>query len=156
MGLAIARPLHEAFNFHVAIGSDDALFSQVGPLKLNISVNTYREGGSSLPIKDPGDVDFENVTLSRGKSTSKLFYNWANDVVNATIGTTNGLVVLPQQYVKTVTIYQRDRTRKTINKYYLYDAFPVECVAGDWDNSKDEVVIERVVLTYKYFVLVDA
>lgn len=155
MGLAISRPLHEAFNFHVTMGHDDALFSSFGPLRVNISVNTYREAGSVLPIKDPGDVDFENVTLSRGKSTSKAFYNWANDVIDASIGLRDGMMIIPQQYVKTLTVYQRDRTKKTIQKYFIYDAFPVECIAGDWDNAKDEVVFERVTLAYKYFVRVD-
>lgn len=154
MSLAISRPLYEAFNFHVSLGQDDALFTQFGPLRSNTTVLTYREAGSVLPIKDPGDTDFENVTLSRGVSKSKVFYDWASVAIGATIGTSAGLAIKPD-YLKDLTVYQRDRTKKTLQKYYVYNAFPVECIAGDWDNTKDEVLFERVTLAYSYYIRVD-
>jgi phage tail-like protein len=155
MSLATSRPLYEAFNFHVSLGQDDALFTTFGPLRTTVSVVTYREAGAILPIKDPNDIDFENVTLTRGVSKSRVFYDWINSVINSVIGTTSGLAIKPSDYVKNLTVYQRDRTKKTIQKYYMYNAFPVECVAGDWDNTKDEVLFERVTLAYQYFIRVD-
>jgi len=156
MSLANARQLFEGFNFDVAIdGGGTAKFSSFGPLRMNISFSVYREAGSLLPIKDPNEVDFENVTLTRGASKSRLFYDWANSVAMMTVGLTNGAMIVPQRYTKTITIYQKDRKKQTIQKYYLHDAFPVECVAGDWDNNKDEAVFERLVLTYRYYVVSD-
>lgn len=152
MSLAIARPLHEAFNFHVSIGTDEAKFSRCAPLRMTINFNTYREAGSIVPIKDPNEVDFENITLSRGVSNSRAFYDWANSVAAVTVGLRNGMMIIPQRYSKNLTIYQKDRTKKTIQKYFIYEAVPVDFVAGEWDSTRDEVVMESLTLSYKYFV----
>ena len=36
-------------------------------------------------------------------------------------------------------------------RWTLYGAWPTKFVAGEWDNSSDENVIESVTLTYDYF-----
>lgn len=148
--LASARELHGAFAFHVMIdGWEGAKFSKVSSLETNISTFTYREAGSNLPIKDPDQVEFPNVTLETGASHSTFFYTWANSLMRCIVGTTDGLPIIVDK--RNVTIYQYDRQRIVVKKFQLYNAFPTQFVAGEWDNAEDKVVIERLILTYDYF-----
>jgi hypothetical protein len=49
---------------------------------------------------------------------------------------------------------QQDRDGTTLRRWSLSRAWPVKCVAGEWDNESDENVIESVTLTFDFFELI--
>jgi len=45
-------------------------------------------------------------------------------------------------------------TRATLRRWSLSRAWPVQFIAGDWDNESDENVIESVTLTFDFLELI--
>lgn len=134
-------------------------FQKCSELSYEIAKIEYWEGGSIIPWKVPGRTTFTDITLERGASTSRKFYDWAIQVANASIVTdkvTRGAGDSIGTYMESVDIIQLDRDGQTeLRVWRCYNAWVQKFVAGDWDNTADEVVIEQLVLTYDYFDLVD-
>jgi phage tail-like protein len=108
-------------------------------------------------IKDPDEVTFKNATLERGASRDRAFYDWVMQTITAARGPRNlglGEDLKLDTFKRDITVFQLDRERKTsIRKHRLFGAWPVAFVAGDWDNGRDEVIIERLTLAYDWFEL---
>src|SRR3990172_6804347 len=120
-------------------------------LKVEAAKIEYFEGGALIPIKDAGRLTFSDVTLERGATDDFDFFNWMNDVGNAARGPGGVGVVSPNFKDDSLEIVQRDRDNSTIRSRHLIGAFPISYMAGDWDNTADEVVIEQLVMTYDFF-----
>lgn len=155
--LATARELHSGFDFAINVdtgfswGGELARFSKISSLEMKTSVFTYREGGANLPIKDPDMVDFPDITLETGASQRLHFYTWAANIALAVNGSTDGLPIPVDK--RNLTIYQFNRSKEVVKKIHLYNAFPTQFIAGEWDNAEDKVVIERLTLAYDFFVI---
>lgn len=135
------------------LGSADASFARCGPIESSISVMTFREAGALIPIKDPDEVAFGDVTLERGASRNPLFAAWMRETIEATTGVGQGRVV-PDYYKRTVAIYQQNRRKHgNLKKIILLNCLPTGFRAGDWDNSTDGIVIEALTLTYDYYLI---
>jgi phage tail-like protein len=153
-----SRELHEAFNFRVLIDRGlgdgaEASFARCGPVESTVSVASYREAGSPIPIKDPDELSFADITLERGASRSPLFAAWMAEVSQAITGVGGGRVV-PPYYKRTVSIFQKSRKKDgTLKKIILYNAMPITFRAGDWDNDRDEIVIESLTFCYDYYLI---
>lgn len=153
-----SRELHEVFNFRLAIdrglGATDAFFSRFGLVESGVGVELYREGGAVLPIKDPGEVSFQSVTLERGASRNVFFHEWMVDVFKASRGVGRGAVV-PPFFKRTISLFQNARKKEGPSPkiYTFFKAFPVAFRAGDWDNARDEIVIESLTIEYDYYTL---
>lgn len=148
--LATSRQLFESFNFTLALdGGTNSGFSKISELRTDISVMSYREAGAVLPIKDPNEVEFANITLDTGISTDLTFYTWVTNIIQAIMGFASGLPV--QLDKRNATIYCLNRDKSIGKKIHIYGAFPVGFVAGEWDNAEDRVVIERLTLAFDYY-----
>lgn len=123
-------------------------FTKVGPLSAKTAVVKYREGGKLIPHKSLGLVDFDPITCERGKSfMDEDVYRWFVQTANAAAN-----VGLKDQIVKRhADVLQLDRDGEIIGRWSIFNAFPTEFVAGDWDASANEVVITKLVLEYDYF-----
>lgn len=135
-------------------------FQKCSELSYEIAKIEYWEGGSVIPWKVPGRTTFTDVTLERGASTSEKFYNWALEVVEASVGggqkETRGIGSPNTIYLENVDIVQLDRDGTTpMRVWTLYNAWVQKFVAGDWDNTADEVVVEQLTLTFDWFQLTD-
>ena len=133
-------------------------FQKCSELSYEIAKIEYWEGGSIIPWKVPGRVTFTDLTLERGASTSRKFYDWAVQVADASIAVreTRGAGDPITSYLENVDIIQLDRDGSTeLRVWRCYNAWVQKFVAGDWDNTADQVVVEQLVLTYDYFDLVD-
>lgn len=129
-------------------------FQKCSELSEEFAKIEYWEGGSIIPWKVPGRMTIADITLERGACTSKEFYNWARYTGNAAIS------AFPRRgagepssalYTKDVDVNQLRRDGAVIAKWRCYNAWPQKFVAGDWDNTADEVVIEQLVLTFDFF-----
>lgn len=151
------RDLFEVFNFSLEVTSPqgarlDAFFSAAGPLTASIDVIEYREAGSTIPIKDPGPASFAPLTLSRGLSRSRRMYDWALESILHSSGAGLGVPVQPT-YRRNLVLRQHNRQKDAARLYHIIGAFPIDFEAGDWDNSRDDVIIEKLTLAYDYFII---
>ena len=66
------------FQFLVQIdGFSQAGFSECSGLASEIAVIEYREGGEPTSVRKlPGRVSFHDITLKRGVTNSREFYDW--------------------------------------------------------------------------------
>ena len=145
------RELHETFLFEVSFAKDEsAFFRACGPIEADVSIQTYKEAGAVIPIKDPDGVEFSNVTLDRGTSSSTVFYDWLQEVLNSLNGLREGRPI-PNYFKRTVMVYQLSRQRQRLRRWDLVNAFPVKFRGGTWDNSTDEINIESLTLAYDFF-----
>jgi len=142
------RTLAKRFAFQVEIdGVTYAGFSTCSELSVEVANVQYWEGGKLIPQKSPGRLTFADVTLERGATRDRDLYNWLNDVVQVA----SGLGLPDNTYKRGLDIVQLDRDGSTMRRWSLYGAWPVKLVAGAWDASSDEALIESVTLTFDYW-----
>jgi len=154
----MARELHEKHKFLVEIIGGrvaSASFAKCSELSVAAAKIEYWEGGSDIPQKTAGRLTYKDVTLERGTSSSLDFANWFKMVSDARQGIASSTgfgrgEVLPI-FKANATILQLDRDNTTMREWSLEGAFPLEYVAGEWDNETDAVVIEKLTLTYDKF-----
>lgn len=152
----MARKVHLKAKFLVNIGGiESAAFQQCSELSVEAAKIEYHEGGSVIPIKEAGLLNFSDVTLQRGTSGNQDFYNWIRKVWDASMGPGAESTGLADNLYKRddAAIVQKDRDTSQLRAWALFGAWPTKFVAGEWDNSANEVVIEQLTLTYDYFVL---
>lgn len=138
-------------------GGWSAGFQSMTELGHETTVIEYNEGGSLIPWKLPGRVTVPDVTLSRGASTSKKFYEWALQVSNITVGAfpTRGNGLVTPFYLKDLKVIQMDRDAQTqLRVWRLRNAWPNKVIVGDWDAGADEVIIEQLTLAFDFYELV--
>jgi len=142
------RSFHERARFVIEIpGISYAGFEKCSELKATVALRKHYEGGSVLPHKGPGRFDMENITLERGATTDLQIYTWFSQVAQLA----NGMGQVSPHFKRDISITQLSRTGNAAMRWHVYGCFPVEFVAGEWDNSSDEVVITKLVLAADYF-----
>jgi len=145
------RSFHKRFKFVVEIDSiASAAFKTCSELSVEIAKVEHREGGVLIPNKSPGLVSFTDVTLERGATNDRDFWDWVKQVADAAANA--GLI--DDDYKRTLDIVQQDRDGSELRRWRITNAWPVKFTGGDWDNEADENNIESVTLTYDYFDLV--
>jgi phage tail-like protein len=125
-------------------------FAKASELSVEVAKVEHWEGGSVIPTKVPGRLTFSDLTLERGATTDRSLYDWLSEVVSISAGF---IGLSDPAYKRSLDLVQLDRDGMTIRRWSIYNAWPTKFVAGDWDNTADEVLIESVTLTYDYFEL---
>lgn len=130
-------------------GVGRAGFSKASELSVEVAKVEYWEGGAAIPNKSPGRMTFSDVTLERGATSDRALYDWFAEVVQVA----SGLGLTDPAYKRNLDLVQLDRDGAVVRRWSIYNAWPTKFVAGDWDGSSDDVLIESVTLTYDYFEL---
>jgi len=129
-------------------------FQKCSELSYEIAKIEYFEGGALIPIKIPGRITVTDTTLERGVSGHIDFHNWCLTVADASKGGPDGMIggkgTVSPYFKDDVAITSRDLDNSVLREWTLLGAWPTKYVAGDWDNTVDEVVIETLTLTYDY------
>lgn len=154
--LAASRQLHEKFNFIVNVdGMSVFKFMKCSELSREVAKIEYWEGGALIPVKWPGRATVADITLERGVGTEVEFDTWARQVVDPALAGGIGAGQNPIGFSRNMVISTRDRTKLVaIRKWNVYGAWPTKYVAGEWDNTVDEVIIETLTLAIDTFALV--
>lgn len=136
------------FKFVVRIGGfNSADFTTCTELSKEIGVVMHRQGGRLLPNKTPGLMEIPNVTLTRGASSSREFYDWFKRVADTATDGEPGLNDDDATgYTEQVDIDQLGRNGEVLRTWRCYDVWPKKISAGDWDNDAEEVRIESLEL----------
>jgi phage tail-like protein len=138
-------------------------FHDVQMPKRTTTKGTYREGNDiDVPQLFPGLSSMEDVVMSRGlvpySSTSNELYQWMSSVHNPSAGhATNDDVrdetSASNEFRKDVTIKMLTRDNKVARQWVLYNAFPVNFVAGSDLNAAEDgdKSLESLTLAYEDF-----
>ena len=144
------RSYHTKFKFVVEIdGIAYAGFQKCSELSVEAAKIEHWEGGAIIASKSPGRLTFSDITLERGATQDRDLFNWFSDVA---IGS-SGLGLPDVLYKRNLDIVQQDRDGTTLRRWSITRAWAQKFVAGDWDNTADETVIESLTLTYDFFEL---
>jgi phage tail-like protein len=144
-----SKTFDKKFSFKVFIeGFLSFGFQKMSALEAEVADIKYYEGGALIPNKSAGRLEFKDVTLERG--ATRLDFDsliWFSTVANAPAN----LGFREPFYKRNLTIVQYERDGFPIKGWTLFGAWPKQYTAGDWDNTADENVIEKIVLCYDYF-----
>lgn len=160
--LGAVRELFPKHQFLVYIdGTISAAFQKCSELSMETAKIEYWEGGAQVAWKVPGRTTMTDITLERGAFTSKKLWDWAKEITDASVGNVrspggagnpyHGIGLANPLYLRNLTIQQLDRTGEIVAAWDVINSWPTKFVAGDWDNTADEVVVESVTLAYDYF-----
>lgn len=142
------RSFEKKFRFNLRIdGFGSMSFHKLSKLKVKVNVTKHREGGAMLPNKSPGLADFDPLTAERGATQDFDMFLWFKTVLNAAADA--GLK--DPFYKRHMDVLQRERDGEIIKTWTIFNAWPTEFGAGEWDNTSDENVIEDLVIEYDYF-----
>jgi len=148
--IGTARSFFKKFNFVVEIqGIAHAGFSKVSELSVETAESQYYEGGRLIPHKSPGRLTVSDIVLERGATLDRDLHSWFQDVVQQA----SGLGLPDHTYKRNFDIVQKDRDGATVRRWSVYGAWPKKFVAGDWDATSDDPLIESVTLAIDYWEL---
>lgn len=137
-------------------------FSEIQLPKANVTEMSYRENIDNQRFsKIPGLVKYDPITLRRGVTRSKDFYDWYR-LVNEELALANVAQELNQDakytpvqsenFRKDMIIEVMDRAGRTVKAWYLFNCWPIAYKPGnDLVASSEEKLIEEFTLTYEYF-----
>lgn len=128
------------YSFLVEIdGIASSAFKSVSGLAAEAEVIEYREGSDpvSSSRKLPGRVEYPNVRLSRGLTTSRDLWDWWQTVVDGSLERRN------------VAITLLDDSRTPVLRWLLRDAWIAKFEAPDLEAEGNEVAIETIELAHE-------
>ncbi|WP_054741117.1 phage tail protein [Cellulosilyticum ruminicola] len=127
------------FRFKVDCGGINvAGFSEVSAPDVTVDVIKYREGDYPTPdyIKQPGLIEYSNITLKKGVTSSLAFFNWISDIRNGKI----------ERHDLTISLLDETGT-KEVAVWTVTNAWPCKYRSTDFNaTSGTEVAIEEVEL----------
>lgn len=128
---------YKKYNYKVLIDQAEAAgFSEVSSPDITADPIEYREGNMSgkTPGKQPGILKYSNVTLKRGTTDSKVFWDWINEIKSGTVTR------------KTVVITLMDDEMNEVASWQLEKAWPTKYTAPDFNATSNEIAIESLEL----------
>lgn len=134
-------------------GVASAAFQSASELSAEVAEVQQWEGGAVIANKSPGRVTMTDLTLERGATADKALFLWFSTVVQLTAaGVGSPAFGLPDPlYKRNLDIVQLDRDGIELARWLIAGAWPKKFMAGAWDNTVDENVIESVVLAFDFF-----
>lgn len=133
------------YHFIVDWGGQQAGFSEVSGLSLEIEVVEYRDGASpaSQPRKIPGLRKFSNLVLKRGvQKNDAEFFTWINSV--------NGNATIKRD----ITISLLNEAHEPVVTWRVRKAWPCKYEVAGLQARNSEVLIETLELAHEGFELV--
>ena len=140
------------FKFIVEIdGFTSSSWQTCSELAAELATIEQWEGGAIVADKSPGRVKVSDITLERGATQDLDCWKWFKEAADMAA---NGGQVSPK-YKRTLHIVAQDRDGSTLRRWRVVEAFPNQFVAGEWDNTADANVMEKLRIACKFFEPVD-
>ncbi|GGN58806.1 phage tail protein [Actinoplanes lobatus] len=126
-------------NFILEIdGIEQAGFTEVTGMGVDIAVAEYQEGGHVTPRKLPGQVTYPNITLKWGLTDSRELYDWFRDVARGIVQRRDGSIIL------------QDQTGTERARWNFENAWPRMYRPGDMVAKSNDVAIESLELVCEF------
>ncbi len=125
--------------FYVEIdGINQAIFTEVGGLQVETTLQEYEEGGNNGFVhRLPGRTKVGNLTLKRGMTASNELFLWLMQVTQGNIKRKNVSVVL------------YDTTGTAILRWNFQNAYPVKWTGPQFTAANAVMAIETIELTHE-------
>lgn len=147
-GVATYDP-YRKFKFKIKInGSYVAGLNKCSALTVNVDVQDFRTGDQdSFPLKIPGQVSFEAITLEQGVTTDPTFENWATAMSNFVANEGTDVEKTPEDFRKEIDIEIQNLKGEIVKKYRVFNCWVSKYTAmPDLDASSNEVMIQTLEL----------
>ncbi len=131
---------YRAYNFKLLIeGVTEGHFTECNGLGIKVDAIKYREAGNSQVVRRiPGQVEYADVTLRYGLTTSVDLWKWFMTGVNGNVQRKN------------ISILMLDSEGATeVMRWDLIDAWPSEWRGAILDALTHEVAIESLTLVFE-------
>lgn len=129
-----------AYNFTLSVqGVADAHFSACSGLSARVHPIRYREGGRGQVVRSvPGPVEYGEVTLWYGLTSSTELWNWFAD----------GLKGRATRRHASIILLDRDGSTPVV-RWELYDAWPTAWQGAPLDALSRDLAIESLSLVFE-------
>jgi phage tail-like protein len=131
---------YRSYNFQLLIqGVVEGHFTQCSNISIKVDAISYREGGTSQIVhRLPGQVEYGDITLRYGLTSSIDLFNWMLSAVNGKVDRKNVHIVL----------LDADGVGEKM-RWSLGKAWPSGWRAAPLDALGREVAIEELTLVYE-------
>jgi phage tail-like protein len=127
------------YNFKIEIdGMVDAHFAECGPVAARLPAMSYAEGGSPVVHRIPGRVEYADVTLRWGLSSSKELWMWFQNAVKGTV----------ERKTVAIVVYASDGTTEKV-RWNLINAWPKEFQCAALNARGAEIAIYALSLAFE-------
>lgn len=137
-----------AFYFKVVIGTTasdtDSSFQDVSGISTEMSTEDVTEGGENRFVhKLPTTIKQSNLELKRGIApASSPLVSWCQEVLEGDLIT----AIVP----KLISVYLLNENAEPIRGWTFANAFPIKWEVEAFNSTKNEVAVEKIVLSYTY------
>ncbi len=131
---------YRAYNFKLVIqGVTEGHFTECTGLGVKVDAIKYREGGNSQVVhRIPGQVDYGDVTLRYGLTSSRELWDWFLTAVKGQVERKNiSILMLDSDGVAEVM------------RWDLVNAWPAEWRGAPLEATSHEVAIESLTLVFE-------
>ena len=135
-----------AFHFKVMFDSsgEDTSFQEVSGISSEIEVESVVEGGENRFVHQlPVSVKHSNLELKRGlASLDSPLVKWCKETMERDF-------IKPIE-TRSVNVYLMDEKHQPIRGWRFESAYPVKWEIESFNSTKNEVAIEKIVLSFSY------
>jgi phage tail-like protein len=131
---------YRAYNFKLVIeGVTEGHFTECSGLGIKVEAIKYREAGNNQVVRRiPGQVEYADVTLRYGLTSSRDLWDWFMTAVAGTVERKN------------ISILMLDSNGSTeVMRWDLVSAWPAEWRGAPLDAMGHEVAIESLTLVFE-------
>jgi phage tail-like protein len=131
---------YRAYNFKLLIeGVTEAHFTQCSGPGVKVEAIKYREAGNNQVVRRiPGQVDYGDITLRYGLTSSRDLWDWFLTAVNGNVERKNISIVMLASDGATEVL-----------RWNLVDSWPSEWRGAPLDALSQEVAIESLTLVFE-------
>jgi len=134
-----------SFHFRVEVlglsNDNDARFTEVGGLSLEVTTEEVAEGGENRFVqKYPGRVKYPELVLKRGLLTRSGIFDWIKDSI-----------ARDQIQPKNVDVMLLNENHEPLVTWHVVNAFPTKWAVSDLNAASNTVVVETLQFFYQYF-----
>lgn len=125
--------------FTVEVAGATGTFTDVAGLAVEVGVVEQQVTGmkgDTITKKVMGTTSYGDITLKRNLSKDKVFYNWAQEVVEGKQGT----------FRKDGAVALHDMSGAEVGRWEFTMAFPKKWSASDLDVGSDDPMVEEITL----------
>ena len=127
--------------------SGDMGFQEVSGMSVSMGNEAYAEGGNNRFVHQlPSVPTYSNLILKRGYVTRELpLFQWCK----STLSSNFAKPIKPRQF--TLSLLNPAEPKKPLKSWTFYRARPVKWSLGEFESSKNQVLIETLEFSYDYF-----
>ncbi len=126
-----------SFHFYIA-DAEAAVFTEVSGLEVEITVDTYEEGGVNDHVhKLPGRAKVSDITLRNGITMSNDLWDWFTDVLSGDYSRKNVSIVIVNQ------------RKEPVQTWSFYKALPIKWTGPQLKADQSAALIQTLVFTHQ-------